>query len=176
MLTANDGCTPCEPPVFTEESALPAETESGPPRGSPGFGQCVFAKAVGDGSSKLLIRALEAGRGLVIVLTGGDEPHIGAVAIAIPRPSLADPIATSSTTSVYTVTGHKDDEIARPIAERAARELNRVVVAIAGVHVHGATSDVIAAITRTASELLDDVMRALGTGQLAPPRQAAGER
>lgn len=124
-------------------------------------GPLPFAKTIGTGAESLSIQAFPAGSGAVIVLTGGDEPHIGAVAIAVPRPSLADPRVTSSTTSVYTVVGHKDDELARPIAENAARRLNKVVVVVAGVHVNAATPDVIARITRAAVRLSEDAIAAL---------------
>lgn len=164
MSRSDRRCPPFESLTSVSESRVPGEKATGLAETPPCPGERVFVKAAGDGSKRLLIRAFEAGCGLVIVLTGGDEPHIGAVAIAIPRPSLADPTVTSSTTSVYAVVGHKDDEIAKPMAEKAARELNRVVVAIAGVHVHGTTTGIIAEITRTASELLEDVVGAFGGG------------
>jgi hypothetical protein len=35
--------------------------------------------------------ALKTFEGLIILATGGEKPHVGAVAIAIPRPSLKNP-------------------------------------------------------------------------------------
>jgi hypothetical protein len=57
--------------------------------------------------------AVRSGDDVVVVLGGGERPHIGALAVAIPRPSLADPEQTSSTSSVITLLGHKDDELYR---------------------------------------------------------------
>lgn len=102
---------------------------------------------------RLTLRAIQAGTDLVMVLTGGDKPHAGAVAVAIPRPCLADPQATSATTSIIALTGHKDDELAKPLAAEAARCLGRVVVAVAGVHVENATACQIAEVAEAASHL-----------------------
>jgi|GEM_PF-1932719 len=72
-------------------------------------------------------------QGISVSLFGG-IPHVGATALAIPRPSLKDPARTSATSSVLTVTGHKDDVLARRLAESLAAGLNRVVSVTAGVH------------------------------------------
>ncbi|MBI3122079.1 MAG: hypothetical protein HYZ03_07340, partial [candidate division NC10 bacterium] len=58
-------------------------------------------------------------------LVGGDIPHIGAVAISIPRPSRADARRRSATTSVFALLGHKEDELARPVAASLAQALWR---------------------------------------------------
>lgn len=79
------------------------------------------------------------GDGLTVTMTGGTRPHIGAVAIAVPRPSLADPRAVSATTSVYTLIGHKDDELAKTAADLICRSLNCVTVVVAGFHLNDAT-------------------------------------
>ncbi|MBP2017458.1 hypothetical protein J2Z79_000841 [Symbiobacterium terraclitae] len=72
-------------------------------------------------------------QGISVSLFGG-IPHVGATALAIPRPSLKDPTQASATSSVLTVTGHKDDVLARLLAESLAVGLNRVVSVTAGVH------------------------------------------
>lgn len=72
-------------------------------------------------------------QGITVSLFGG-IPHVGSTALAIPRPSLKDPSRTSATSSVLNVTGHKDDELARRLAESLAAGLNRVVAVTAGVH------------------------------------------
>ena len=64
----------------------------------------------------------------------GGIPHVGSTALAIPRPSLKDPTRTSATSSVLNVTGHKDDALARRLAESLAAGLNRVAAVTAGVH------------------------------------------
>ncbi len=73
------------------------------------------------------------GEGLLVALTGG-ESHIGAVGMAEPRPSMRNPARTSSTSSVFTYTGHKEDIVVKETAELLSKELNRKVVVVAGLH------------------------------------------
>ncbi|GAB4350525.1 MAG: hypothetical protein Kow006_13410 [Gammaproteobacteria bacterium] len=78
--------------------------------------------------------AVRIGSDLLVYLWGGDRPHIGAVAAAQPRPSLADGSRTSATASVLTYLGHKEDEVVKYVSERLASELDTNVVATAGIH------------------------------------------
>lgn len=78
-----------------------------------------------------------AGRDLMVMVTGGDAPHLGAVAMAEPRPSLADPARTSATVSVFCYPGHKEDELARELAHALAAALGVKVVVAAGMHWDG---------------------------------------
>ena len=74
------------------------------------------------------------GQDLLIAVWGGEKPHIGAVAMAQPRPSLKDPEVTSSTASVFSYVGHKEDELAKAAAEILAATLKTNVVVTAGIH------------------------------------------
>lgn len=76
----------------------------------------------------------EIGRDLLIAIWGGDRPHIGAVAVAQPRPSLKDKREISATASVFCYVGHKDDVVAKEAAERVSSALNTNVVVAAGIH------------------------------------------
>ena len=73
------------------------------------------------------------GEDLLIVLKGG-KSHIGAVAIGEPRPSLRDEGKISATGSVYTFLGHKEDVIAKEMAEEVAKGLRKRTVVVAGMH------------------------------------------
>lgn len=68
-------------------------------------------------------------------------PHIGAVAVAVPRKSLIGDGSNSASASVICITGHKEDEIARQIALRLSSEWQCVVTVSAGVHIDGAKKD-----------------------------------
>jgi hypothetical protein len=76
----------------------------------------------------------EIGKDLLIAIWGGDRPHIGAVAVAQPRPSLKDQSVRSATASVFCYVGHKDDVIAKEVAERLSAALNRNVTVTVGIH------------------------------------------
>jgi gallate decarboxylase subunit D len=73
------------------------------------------------------------GEDLVVVLHGG-EGHIGAAAMAQPRQNLKDPKKLSSTSSVFTYPGHKEDVLVKEISEALSKKLNKKVVVVAGVH------------------------------------------
>ena len=77
--------------------------------------------------------------GVVASLSGGDLPHVGAVALAEPRPSRKDSSKTSSSVSVLVRLGHKEDELARRLSGEMAASLDLPVVLSVGIHVDGAT-------------------------------------
>ncbi|NIA19174.1 MAG: hypothetical protein GWP07_01910 [Xanthomonadaceae bacterium] len=70
---------------------------------------------------------------VIVVVTGGRD-HIGAVSLAVPRPSLLDQERLSATSSVLTMLGHKEDELVKYVSEKVATATARNVVVIAGVH------------------------------------------
>ncbi len=79
---------------------------------------------------------MEIGNEIIFIVSGGDYPHVGAVAVGIPRPSLKIPNQLSSTVSTYVFIGHKDDIIANKIAHEISKRMNKKVVVIAGIHFH----------------------------------------
>lgn len=90
---------------------------------------------------ELLIEEKAIGDDLLICVSGGEKPHIGCCVLAIPRPSLAGDGSISATSSVLNVTGHKDEEICRRIAQRRCAETGRVVVCTGGFHVDHITEE-----------------------------------
>jgi hypothetical protein len=82
----------------------------------------ITAKSSGP-DHNIRAEALWIGPDLLVYIWGGDAPHIGAVAMAQPRPSLADPKVTSSTASVFTYVGHKEDDLAKWAAEKISAAL-----------------------------------------------------
>jgi len=87
-----------------------------------------------EGRYDLEASAKWIGEDLLVAIWGGERPHIGAVALAQPRPSLKDPGRTSSTASVFCVVGHKEDAVAKKASEFLSAALNTRVVATAGIH------------------------------------------
>ena len=77
---------------------------------------------------------LPAGDDWLVLVIGGDKPHLGAVAAATPRPSLADPARTSATASVLSYVGHKEDHAAKHLSEALSAALGVKVVVAAGMH------------------------------------------
>lgn len=80
------------------------------------------------------LSAIAMGNDWNISIYGGDTPHIGAVAVGIPRPSLKNPEKLSSSVSIITIIGHKEDEIMRQVASRLSTHLNTIVTVSGGIH------------------------------------------
>ncbi len=74
------------------------------------------------------------GGDLLVVIWGGERPHIGAVSLAQPLPSLKDPEIMSATASVICVVGHKEDDLVKEASEFLAAALKTRVVVTAGIH------------------------------------------
>ena len=87
-----------------------------------------------EGNYEIFAHVEVLGDDLLVVLWGGTSPHIGAIGMAQPRPSLKDPKAISATSSAFTFLGHKEDVVVKAMSEELARELNRKVVVVAGMH------------------------------------------
>ena len=116
--------------------------------------------SVGEGKYKVSAIGIPTEDGITVLMFGGSKPHIGAVAIAIPRLSLKNAKKTSSASSVFTLTGHKDDKVARPAAERLARGLKEVVV-VAGIHVENATKAEIEVLMKNSKRTIGELKRKL---------------
>ncbi len=102
-----------------------------------------FSVCAGEGKYTVTITATLTGEGIICQLLGGEKPHVGAVAVGLPRPSLKDPAQMSCNCIVIPLLGHKDDELAKPVAERVARLCGQPAVVVAGVHVdHATVSDI----------------------------------
>ena len=93
------------------------------------------------------------GPDLLVTLWGG-APHIGALGMAVPRPSLRDPGKQSATASVFTFPGHKEDAVAKLLSEGLAARLGRHVVVVAGIHWDGLQPGEIGQITEACEALL----------------------
>ena len=99
------------------------------------------------------------GQDLLIAIWGGEKPHIGAVAVAQPRPSLKDPNVTSATaSSVFCFIGHKEDELAKAASEILAAALNTQVVVTAGIHWDNIDEKGVRQVIRNSEVLVDLIL------------------
>ena len=109
----------------------------------------------------LQAEAVRLGADVLVYIWGGERPHIGAVAAAQPRPSLADPARTSATASVLTYVGHKEDVVAKTVAEALAARLATNVVVTAGIHWDNLPATGIAMVMERCRELIELLQHAL---------------
>lgn len=93
------------------------------------------------GRIKVNLKAFLIGKDLCVIISGGDSPHIGAVTMSVPRASLSDTCINSASTSVLTLTGHKDDEAARQVSHMLASRLSKNVVVTCGIHINNITAE-----------------------------------
>jgi len=109
----------------------------------------------GDEPYQVQILAFSVGDDLVVIVSGGEKPHVGAVAVSLPRPSLSNSEIVSSSTSVFALVGHKEDDVAKAMAGRLAASLEKNVVLTAGIHVDNISAEGI-------KKILDNCENALG--------------
>lgn len=100
----------------------------------------------------------EVGQDILVSIWGGTQPHIGAVGIAIPRPSLKNEKKWSATSSNFTFIGHKEDTLVKTISERLAARLRINVVVTAGIHWDGISFKEIKAIQNLTQKLSDQIL------------------
>jgi hypothetical protein len=112
---------------------------------------------IDDGRYSIRCELCRCGDDISLAVSGGDRPHIGAVALAAPRPSLSDETKLSATVSSICVTGHKDDELARNAANKLAAKYNCVVVVSVGLHIDNASSDDIGHLYENFLRLMEQV-------------------
>ncbi len=93
-----------------------------------------------------------------ILVSGGERPHVGCTVLAVPRPSLLDSGKVSSTASVLNVTGHKDEELCRYLAEKVSAGKNAVVVCTGGVHMDKITKEQIAEIVEAMESIAEQII------------------
>lgn len=125
----------------------------------------ILQRKISAGSGKFLMEvsiALSAG-GISIYLCGGERPHIGTTVLAEPRKSLSGE-GFSCTSSVLNLCGHKDDVLARDMAEAFCIRFQLPVCVCAGVHIDDATEEELAHLSEVFQQL--KVMTAEEIGQM----------
>ncbi|WP_018752794.1 hypothetical protein [Paenibacillus sanguinis] len=97
------------------------------------------------------LEAIPVGRDLLLVITGG-VAHIGSASTAYVGDEGTE-VQTSA------VPGHKEHTLSGEFAQRAAAALQRTVTVVMGIHYDDLTKEEIIAISRQASELLDQYLQ-----------------
>ena len=124
------------------------------------------------GRRSLDARVEIVGDDLVVVVGGGERPHVGCVVLAQPHRSKEESERWSVSSSVLCIPPHKEEPIARGIATRLCAEFGRVTVVTAGVHEDFLDADGIATYLRLGEELaqvlLTKLTNALGGGPPHP--------
>jgi gallate decarboxylase subunit D len=112
--------------------------------------------------------ATAAGCDLVVVVGGGARPHVGCVVLAQASAGAAGDAPPRVTSSVLAIPHHREEALARPLAEALARALGGAVTVAAGVHEDNLSPDGIAAYLHLGERLRDRLIARLR--QLTPSR------
>lgn len=104
--------------------------------------------------SSLTVEIRRLGSDFQVTVWGGDRPHIGCCVLAVPRASLTGDGSVSVTSSVLNVTGHKDEQICRYLAEKIAVREQAAVVCSGGFHVDGITREQIKEVLQAVEEMI----------------------
>lgn len=92
----------------------------------------------GEGELAISLTVEETdGNGIVVLALGGTKPHVGGVAVAVPRMKSTRDGLTADVSQIC-VPGHKDVYMAAELAKLFAVETEQQVSVTAGVHVDNA--------------------------------------
>lgn len=83
---------------------------------------------VGEGRHKVWLISFVMGEDLLVIIGGGEKPHLGGFSLCIDGP----PISIS-------LLNHKDYLISHEAAERIRKKINRNIIVICGIHIDKAT-------------------------------------
>ena len=112
----------------------------------------------GEGRFRVEAELTRCGADLLARVTGGETPHVGAVALA-----QYEPERRSATVSVLTAYGHRDNAVAARFAKALAAAGKCNAAACAGLHVDGAGPEEIALLRQNSETCLAQLLDALQT-------------
>ena len=117
--------------------------------------EALYSEA-GTGRFRVAARLERCGGDLSAVVTGGELPHVGAVALA-----QYEPERRSATVSVLTAYGHRDDAVAVRFAKALAAAGHCSAAVTVGIHVDGADAAAIAQLRDHAEQCLAALLHGL---------------
>lgn len=110
-----------------------------------------------SGRHTIYLETRDIGKDLLVSIYGGDEHHIGGVAIAYVTSSHYKDASTISV-STLTFPGHKDYVVANTAAEKICKSLERSIVVTVGIHYTNATKGEVTDIIKVVDRLVDDLI------------------
>ena len=109
------------------------------------------------GRHNIVLDARSVGNDLLVVIYGGDEHHIGAVAVAYPTMSHYKAKGTVSLNSL-TLPGHSDYVVANSAAEKTCKALRITTVVTVGIHMEDASKEEIEGAVEAADLMVDEMI------------------
>jgi hypothetical protein len=128
--------------------------------------QIAFSVQTNEGAYDLDAHVCRIGEDFLVAIWGGEKPHIGAVAVAQPRPSLRDPELTSASASVFCFVSHKEDDLTKAVSEIMAATLKTNVVVTAGIHWDDLEAAAIQKVIQNSEILVDLILEKITSLQI----------
>ncbi|MFB0544634.1 MAG: hypothetical protein ACETVN_02875, partial [Asgard group archaeon] len=109
----------------------------------------------GEGRTKLHLIAVFSGDDLIVVIFGGNRPHIGSVTVAYPPFTDEEKKREKEGVVLSTIPlpGHKDYVVSEMVAEKVSRVLGRVVAVSVGIHIERASKAEIEEVLKNSEKL-----------------------
>lgn len=101
------------------------------------------------GKIKIVLEVKKVGEDYLLTLTGGEE-HVGAVAVG-----LFDEKSQRASSSVITMSGHREEYLALDGARKVSKATRRTSVFVAGIHQDNISYEEIRDIVSTAGEMVE---------------------
>lgn len=109
----------------------------------------------------LTAELISLGEDLCVAVTGGDRPHLGCAALALPHPGITGPSIPSATVSTLNLPGHRDDQLANRMAKALSAALSHPVAVLCGVHFDRFSQQVLSEAEQAADVLCNEILRLL---------------
>lgn len=106
----------------------------------------------------LTAEVIPMGDDLCVAVTGGDRPHLGCAALAIPHSGITDPDLPSATVSTLNLPAHRDDALANGMAKTLSAALGQPVAVLCGVHFDQFSPEIASDARRAAEELCRQIL------------------
>ncbi|MDY6965043.1 MAG: hypothetical protein SVM80_03615 [Halobacteriota archaeon] len=110
----------------------------------------------GEGRCKLYLHAFRMGEDYVVDILG-EGAHVGAIGVGC-----YDTVDSRASSSVITMTGHRDDRIAKDGAERISKNTKKTTVLIVGIHLDDITEEEISTIMENSKHIIDIFLEKMG--------------
>ena len=101
------------------------------------------------GKIKIVLEVKKVGEDYLLTLTGGEE-HVGAVAVG-----LFDEKSQRASSSVITMSGHREEYLALDGARKVSKATRRTSVFVAGIHQDNISYEEVRDIVSTAGEMVE---------------------
>lgn len=112
-----------------------------------------------DEKLKLKVSVTQAGSDISICIYGGDKPHIGSAALAVPHLGITEKNEKSSTVSVINVVGHRDGRVAEYCAKKISGYQECVVAVSCGIHYNDFDENIKNRLFESLDELCEEMIK-----------------